>query len=228
DKELYKIFSAMPELLFELTEIPFEGKYSFKSVTIKEFSRTMDGLMEPEDPEKPRLVVEFQMQKKENPYYRAVLEMAALGQENPGIDYYGVIVFGDRSLDPKTTPWARMVTAKPPFFWVFYLEELLKELAEKNPEHPLLAVFQPFIQKDDQQLKKDVPKHYARIEKSDYSEEIKGKLIDIFIHWLSIRFDHISRNEVQMLLKLTTPLEETQCYKDIVATSEIRGEKRGE
>ena len=49
----------------------------------------MDGLMEPENPDNPYFVVEFQMQKDDTIYYRTVMEMAAIGIKHRQNTYYG-------------------------------------------------------------------------------------------------------------------------------------------
>ena len=82
DKQFYKLFSELPGYFFDLTEIHHPAQYKFRSETIKEFSRSMDGLMEPDNPNAPHIVVEFQMQKDNDIYYRTVMEMAAIGIKN--------------------------------------------------------------------------------------------------------------------------------------------------
>lgn len=131
DKEIYKIFKAMPEAFFTLTGIPSRGKYSFHSVTINEFKRTMDGLMESDDPEEPCWVIEFQNQKKDNIYQRTVIEMACISLQNPKRICKGVILFGTLECDPKTEPWYSISQNKNGFY-VFYLKDLIEKLARKK------------------------------------------------------------------------------------------------
>lgn len=102
DKELYRLFSTLPEYFFDLTGIHYPGRYTLTSETIKEFSRSMDGLMKPDTDNQgnPCLVVEFQMQKDEDIYYRIIMEMAAVGKQNKNQTYYGIIIFADKTIDP--------------------------------------------------------------------------------------------------------------------------------
>ena len=44
DKQFYKLFSELPGYFFDLTEVHYPAQYKFRSETIKEFSRSMDGL----------------------------------------------------------------------------------------------------------------------------------------------------------------------------------------
>ena len=82
DTQLYKLFSELPEYFFDLTGIHYSSKYTLTSETVKEVSRSMDGLMEPDNPDNPYFVVEFQMQRDDTIYYRTVMEMAAIGIKN--------------------------------------------------------------------------------------------------------------------------------------------------
>ena len=179
----------------------------------------MDGLLEPESQELPAYVVEFQMQKDktESICHRVIMEMAAMGIQNPDRVYYGILIFANASIDPKTLPWQMMVEANVPVLRVFYLDEMLKELGRKDPNHPMLAVFQPYLEEDQDQLVKKSAGWYDSIKQSKLDEETKEKLSEIFINWLMIRFKDLPSKEVMKMLTLTTPLEETRSYKELVA-----------
>ena len=53
DKQLYKLFSELPEYFFDLTGIKPSTRYTLTSETVKEFSRSMDGLMKPDNAGNP-------------------------------------------------------------------------------------------------------------------------------------------------------------------------------
>ena len=65
DKQLFQIFAAMPEWLFELTGLASPGACSLQSFTLKALHRDADGVIVPKDPHQPLTVVEFQFQKDE-------------------------------------------------------------------------------------------------------------------------------------------------------------------
>ena len=67
---------------------------------------------------------------------------------------------------------------------------------EKDPAHPLLAVFQPYLQKDNATLEKEVPDYYNKIQKSSISKTVKTSLSDVFTSWMLIRFQDKSYQEV--------------------------------
>ena len=228
DIELYKIFSTEPTFLFELIGAPYQGNYSFKSVVIKEFSREMDGLLEPDDPKQPHFVVEFQNQKEESIYERTILEMASLSRANSQKTFYGIIIFGDASYDPKREPWASFTQVDGGKFQVFYLLDLLKKLSKATPDHPIIAIFYPFVEEDLEKLEKNAVKFYNQIINSQLQKQSKEKYIEVFIEWLTARFIQKSKKEILSMLPQIAPFKETQFYKDIHSEGEIEGEIKGE
>ncbi|MBL0717037.1 MAG: DUF2887 domain-containing protein [Desulfosarcina sp.] len=227
DKQFYKLFSESPDYFFDLTGIHSSGSYTLRSETVKEFSRSMDGLMKPDNSNDPHFVVEFQMQKDKDIYYRIIMEMAALGINDQQNIYYGIIIFADKSVDTHSEPWSSIFKKSLPGFQIFYLDELLESLKKRNPEHPLLAVFQPYLQKDKEKLEKEASTYYNKIQKAAISDNRKKSLSNIFVSWLLIRFENKTYQEVLKMLTLTTPLEETRAYKELVAIGEKKGREEG-
>ena len=181
DTQLYKLFSELPKYFFDLTGIHSSAGYTLTSETVKEFSRSMDGLMKPDKQGNPYYVVEFQMQNDDTIYYRTVMEMAAIGIKNKKNTYYGIIIFADKTIDPLSEPWSSLFIKNSPALQVFYLDELLKSLKEKKSEHPLLAVFQPYLQKDEVILEKKAADYYNQIQTFSISKDMKESLSDVFM-----------------------------------------------
>ena len=187
----------------------------------------MDGLMKPDNPDNPYFVVEFQMQQDDTIYYRTVMEMAAMGINHQQNTYYGIIIFADKTIDPVSEPWSSLFIKNSPALQVFYLDELLKSLKEKEPGHLLIAVFQPYLQKDQVLLEKEAGDYYNQIQNCSISEEMKKSLSDVFMSWMLIRFKDKKYQEVLEMLTLTTPLEETVAYKELVAIGRKEGKIEG-
>ena len=188
----------------------------------------MDGLIEPDDLTKPHYIVEFQMQKKDDIYGRIIMEMASLGLKNKGLLYHGIIVFADKSVNVKSEPWSSLFESNNPAFQIFYLDKLLNALEEKNPEHPLIFVFQPYLRQDIIELERVASKYYNKIQECGLPENIINSLCDVFVSWMMICFEKLSYKEVLKMMSLTTPLEDTVAYKELVAIGEKIGEKIGE
>jgi len=221
DKHVYEIFAAFPEWVFVLIKRKCHGSYRFTSVTIKAIQRSADGVLFPDLFEEPILVLECQMYLDEQIYGRIVVEMAIIQQEHPGREVQGLVIFGSRDLDPRTDPWARVVSA-------YYLDELLAELAQTSPDHPLVALFQPLVEKNTDLLRQNAGKYYTQIESFPAVDSSKNKLKDVFLDWLMQRFTNLGKKEIeQMLLGKLPDLRETQAGKDLIAIGIEEGIEQG-
>ncbi|KPA17180.1 hypothetical protein MHK_002602 [Candidatus Magnetomorum sp. HK-1] len=226
DKELYKLFSSCPQLLFEAANFKPDDKYSMVSITFKEFERRTDGLLEPVSDDKPVYLVEFQAYWDNTVYHRLIMEMAAYGKENPKRDIRGILVFTNKNLDLKTLPWHELTKSDKNIFKVVYLETFLDDLEKKNPDHPLVSTFKPYREKDKKILKQKARHWYHNINSSSLPKPVKESFETVFTRWMQERFVNLSYKEVtQMFVKLT-PLEETRSYKELVTLGEKSGEKK--
>jgi len=222
DKHLYEIFEAYPEWVFELTRRRWPGPCRFQSVTIKAIQRSADGVLIPDVEGEAILVIEFQMYADPQIYGRVVVEMAIIQEEHSGREVQGILIFGSKDLDPKTAPWSQVVS-------VYYLDEMLAELEKTSPEHPLVALFQPLIQKSNKRLQENASKYYTRIEAFATDERLKAKLTGVFIDWLLQRFRTLGKTEIEkMLLGKLPDLRETQAGKDLIAIGIEQGIEQGE
>ena len=156
------------------------------------------------------------------------MEMASLGLKNQGLLYHGVIVFADKSVNVQSEPWSSLFESNNPAFQIFYLDKLLNALEEINPEHPLIFVFQPYLRKDKIELERVASKYYNKIQECGLPENVINSLCDVFVSWMMICFEKLSYKEVLKMMSLTTPLEETVAYKELVAIGEKKGEEIGE
>ncbi|HQZ67526.1 MAG TPA: DUF2887 domain-containing protein [Planctomycetaceae bacterium] len=159
DKHLYEIFEACPEWVFELIRRRWPGPCRFQSVTIKAIQRSADGVLIPEETNEAILVIEFQMYFDQHVYGRVVVEMAVIQKEHAGREVQGILIFGSKELDPTTAPWSQVVA-------VYYLDEMLTELEKTSLDHPLLALFQPLIEKDTNGFKRKRPSTILRLKRS--------------------------------------------------------------
>ena len=222
DKHLYEIFEAYPEWVFDLTRRRSPGPCRFQSVTIKAIQRSADGVLIPDVTHEAILVVEFQLYFDQQIYGRVVVEMAIIQEEHAGRDVEGILIFGSKELDPKTAPWSEVVSA-------YYLDEMLSELENTSPDHPLVALFQPLIEKNNNRLQENANQYYTQIESFATDDRSKAKLIGVFIDWLLQRFKTLGKTEIeQMLLGKLPDLRETQAGKDLIAIGIEQGIEQGE
>lgn len=219
DRHLYALFRACPEYLFLLAGLPSPGPCKMEQVTIKAISRTMDGLITPRNPAKPLTVVEFQFQREDGIYYRVVVEMVGVQRERKGRRVQGLILFRDRSCDPRTKPWTSVVQ-------VVYLDEMLRELEARDATHPLVLVFKPLLERSEAVLEKQVATHYKRL-RSRVPRRYFQTFEEVFVDWLMQRFKTRTPQEITAMFAELTPIEKTVCGKELIGIGLQRGLQRG-
>jgi len=217
DKELYRIFEAAPEWVFELAGLPSPGKSTLQSVTIKALERRADAVIVPESLDQPLTIVEFQFQADDTIYLRTVVEMATVQEAFPGRVVQGVIFFGYNNIDPRTAPWTQVVKSH-------VLPEVLSEWELKQPKHPLVAVFKPLLAESDEVLGREAAEYFREIKYGSLSPDCKRALEEVFVSWLEQRFKDKTKKEIEMMLLGELPdLEETASGKDLIQIGEKRG-----
>ncbi|MEH2043904.1 DUF2887 domain-containing protein [Nostoc sp.] len=109
DTIFYKLFKQFPGLLFELVdEPPPEAEnYQFESVEVKETAFRIDGVFLPpaDAVSKTVFFAEVQFQKDEDLYHRFFSELFLFLYRNSirYDDWFGVIIFASRSLEPSSS-----------------------------------------------------------------------------------------------------------------------------
>ncbi len=228
DKEFYKLFSADPKRLFELIGIPAQVDYTMKSITLKDFELRMDGFLESDDKNEPVYFVEFQGYPDETIYHRIIKAMAVYGETHPERPIRGMILFTKESLDPKTKPWYNLTQFKDQGFKVYYFDEMLKKLEEKEMHHPLVSVFKPYLIEDQEVLKEESKKWYVALEDGVLNKRVRDIYCTVFIRWMQERFTKLTYEEIFIMLESLTPIEETISYKELVEKGKKEGKKEGE
>ncbi len=221
DKQVYLIFQTYPKWLFELIGEPYRGKCRMKSVTVKALQRTADCLIEPLDPTQDLIIIEFQFQRDAEIYLRLIESMTGTQRENGMRGVRGIIIFGDGSLDPKTRPWSQYVET-------YNLRDCLQALEQREPLHPMVAVFKPLLESNTDVLERRAAGYYRAIEQCDLDPSQVDMLLQVFVDWFEQRLPDKSKKEIEMLLfDQLTPLEETRCGKELIEIGVQRGEQRG-
>ncbi len=222
DKQLFQIFAACPDWLFELAGLESPGKSEWRSFTVKALQRDTDGLIVPDDKSQPLTIVEFQFRRDPTIYTRTISEMVAVQESHGMRAVRGMIFFSEKQLDPRTSPWDRVVQS-------FVLRDLLTDFDKTHPAHPLAAVFQPLMIDQDDVLEEQAVTHFRSIQRSNLGLHRKKVLTSVFVDWLEQRFPQKGKREIEIMLLGELPeLEETQSGKDLIRIGEERGEKRGE
>ena len=221
DKQIHSIFLLNPEWFFELTGLASPGPCQWRSTAIKAIEQTADGVIYPLEATSPLTITEVQAYLDPFIYVRIVIEMAMIQRQEKNRDVQGVVLFLHEELDPKIEPWCQIIHS-------FYLDQLLQDLAAQDPDHPLVAVFQPVLQADDKELEKQAAVCYNRIESSSLPSPTIKVLLDVFVNWLEQRFKHFGKLEIEnMLLGELPDLRDTQSGKDLINIGKVEGKLEG-
>jgi hypothetical protein len=217
DKQLYRVFGAQPEWVFELAELPPVGKCAMRSLAVKTLERRADGVIVPQSPVPPLSVIEFQFGENPQIYTRTVQKMAAVQEEFQMREVQGVIFFGEVRLDPRTKPWTSLVRS-------IVLPDELRRLAERSPGHPLVAAFQPLLAESEAELEQKAAGFFHTIRTSKLNRSVKEALEEVFLSWLIQRLPKRTRQEIEKMLVGELPeLVETRTGQDLIKIGEERG-----
>jgi predicted transposase YdaD len=224
DKQIYLLLAAHPDMFRLLTGgIKLPGPYRGRSVVFKELERRADHVFEPENGEGPAYLIEIQAQPGGEVYDRLVLELVLYRKAHPGRPVYGLVIFLDASCDEPDSPWVESLGTGP-LLRPVYLDAVLAKAREREPDHPLLAVFLPLLA-DERELAERAPAAWRRLE--CLTEPGSKVLLDVFLSWLMERHKGQSFEEIMRMLQVLTPLEETRAYQQLVGIGIEKGKKEG-
>ena len=126
-----------------------------------------------------------------------------------------------KSLDPRTEPWTKIVRA-------YYLDSLIRKLAQREPQHPLVAVFRPVLTEDKDELEKHAASHYNQIVASDLPQTIQRILTGVFISWIEQRFSDKGKKEIEEMMIGDLPdLRDTQSGIELIQLGKVEGKLEG-
>jgi predicted transposase/invertase (TIGR01784 family) len=213
DAIFYQIFKRFPSLLFTLLEQPPEQArgYRFESIEVKEPTFRIDGVFLPPEDASPRVVyfAEFQFQPDELLYHRFFSESLLYLRRNPTLydDWYGVVIFPSRSMEPDNTTIHRSLLDGPQV-QRFYLDELGDPSQQPIGVSLIQLTIVPESQMADQ-----AKQLMERVEQEDVGILASNEIIEVITTIAVYKFTSLSREEVEAMLGLK--LEESRIYRDL-------------
>ncbi len=225
DTIYYQLFKRFPSLIFTLLEHqPERAKdYRFESIEVKETSFRIDGVFLPPVGISPRIVyfAEIQFQKDEYLYFRFFSETSLYLHRNKNLfdDWFGVIIFSSRSIEPENVTIHRSMLNGPQIQRI-YLDEI------GNLSEPAIGI--RLIQltlASPEQAPEQARELIRQTNEADTGFLSKKDIIDMICTIAVYKFSELSRDEVEAMLGLR--LEETRVYKDASAEGEERGIAKG-
>ena len=224
DSIYYQIFKRFPSLLFELIDYRTEQaqNYRFESVEVKETTFRIDGVFLPPKSATFRTVffVEIQFQKDEALYHRFFTESMMYLNRNQSQydDWYCVVIFPSRSLEPSDTRTHRIFLNSDQVQRIY-----LDELGTPN-QQPIGVNLMQLTIASEQAMAEQAKQLIERVQLEETGTLAKTEIIDIITTIAVYKFSSLSRDEVEAMLGLT--LEQTRVYQE--AKAEGREEQKAE
>jgi predicted transposase/invertase (TIGR01784 family) len=213
DAIFYQIFQRFPSLLFTLVEHPPEQarNYRFESIEVKEPNFRIDGVFLPPEDASPRIVyfAEFQFQPDEFLYNRLFSEAHLYLYRNPSVydDWYGVVIFPSRSLEPKNSTMHRSLLNGVQVQRIY-----LDELGDPNQQPIGVGLMQLTIAPE-LQMAEQAKRLIERVEQEEVGILASNEIIEVVTTIAVYKFTSLSREEVEAMLGLK--LEESRIYRDL-------------
>jgi predicted transposase YdaD len=108
------------------------------------------------------------------------------------------------------------------------LPDELRRLAERSPNHPLVAAFQPLLAESEAELEQTAGGFFRSIKSSKLKRGVKDALEEVFLSWLIQRLPSRTRQEIEKMLIGELPeLVETRAGKDLIEIGKERGRAEG-
>jgi predicted transposase/invertase (TIGR01784 family) len=224
DSIYYQIFKRFPALIFELVDHRTQQaqNYRFESVEVKETSFRIDGVFLPPEDTTPRIIyfAEVQFQRDESLYHRFFTESMMYLNRNQSEydDWYCVVIFPSRSLEPSDTRTHRIFLNSDQVQRIY-----LDELGTSNTL-PIGINLMQLTVASDETMAQQAKQLIERVQLESTGIMPKSEIIDIITTIAVYKFSSLSREEVEAMLGLT--LEETRVYRD--AKAEGREEREVE
>ncbi|KOR31001.1 hypothetical protein TI04_03130 [Achromatium sp. WMS2] len=223
DLPIYQFLATDPKAFTTLTGIELSDKYQFSVPTLKSGERRIDAMFAPSDGVGPVYVVEFQAQPNPSIRYNLMSKISLYGEQHPGVDVRGVLVFPETKVDKQNFQW-QPETGQ---IAVVYLEENFPSQRIEESADPFILTLAPLLIEDNTILKQLAPKCWQIINNPQLDPQIRNNLGAILQFWFMERFKAHTAQEIANMLHVLTPLEETRAYKELVAKGEARGRQFG-
>jgi predicted transposase/invertase (TIGR01784 family) len=197
DSIFYKLFKQFPGLLFELVSPPPDAAdYQFESVEVKETVFRIDGVFLPPANASFKIVffAEVQFQKDEDLYHRFFSELFLFLYRHSirYDDWFGVIIFPSRSLEPTNSTIHRALLESGQVRRVY-----LDELGDLRQQPLAIGLM----------LLTNITSETETLEAGRFLlEEAKAKseqaIIDLITTIMVYKFSTLSREEIEAMLEL--------------------------
>jgi predicted transposase/invertase (TIGR01784 family) len=223
DTIYYQLFKRFPSLVFTLiNHSPQQAKnYRFESIEVKETAFRIDGVFLPPEKVSPRVIyfAEVQFQSDEFLYFRFFAEIMMYLNRNRDRfdDWFGVVIFPSRSLEPENPAMHRSILNSTQVQRI-YLDEL-----GDSPDQPVGIRLMQLTIAEQAQTPEQARLLIQEVNQKGAGDFSNQEILDMICTIAVYKFSKLSRFEVEAMLGLR--LEETRVYQEANADGKLEGER---
>jgi len=229
DPLFYRLFETSPETFFLLLGMSADvaadtaARYESTAPEFKETSHRVDGVFVPRAAGLPVYFLEVQFYKLPNVYAGLLAKVYTyLKHHDPTQPYRGVVLFADRSLEPKPKeliPYQPLLDAG--LIQRFYLEEM-PEVANA----PLGLSILYLIRQTESQAPATARNLIARARAEIGDEALRADLIELIERVIIYKLSRLSREEIQAMLQIND-IRESRVYQEAKGEGLKEGIEKG-
>jgi predicted transposase/invertase (TIGR01784 family) len=236
DPLFYRLFENSPEIFFLLLGMSADlaadtaARYEYMAIELKETSQRVDGVFLPREAGLPVYFLEVQLYKLPNVYAGLLAKVYTyLKRHDPAQSFRGVVLFADRSLEPKElTPYQPLLDAG--LIQRFYLEEM-PEVANA----PLGMSILYLIRQTECQAPATARSLMTRAKTETGDEALRADLIQLIETVIMYKLPRLSRKEIHAMLQIHD-IRESRAYqeakdegrKEVIAIARLAAEKKSD
>jgi predicted transposase/invertase (TIGR01784 family) len=219
DTIYYQLFKRFPSMIFALVDYPPQQAkgYRFESIEVKETAFRIDGVFLPPQDASSRVVyfAEVQFQPDEFLYFRLFTEIMLYLNRNRDRfdDWFGVVIFPSRSLEPKNSTMHRSLLDSPQVQRVY-----LDELEDASRQSIGIRLMQLTIAAE-AKMPNQARLLIQEVSQQDTEGFSKQEILDMICTIAVYKFTKLSRFEVEAMLGLR--LEDTRVYQEANADGRL-------
>jgi len=214
DPIFYRLFETTPETFFLLLGMPADAAqqmaacYRYQALEFKETAQRVDGVFLPNDPELPLYFLETQFYRLPNIFANLMAKVYTyLKRHDPGQKFIGVVLFADRSLEPKDlAPYKPLLDAG--LIRRFYLEEM-PELANA----PLGLSILYLIRKSESEAPATARGLIERVKTEVGDDALRADLLELIETVIIYKLPRLSRKEIEAMLQIHD-IRESRVYQE--------------
>lgn len=214
DPLFYELFMFSPETLFFLIGMRADlaremaSRYQYEAIEFKKTSRHCDGVFVPRQTDLPLYFLEVQFYPLSSVFANLLVKVFTyLEKNNPGQAFRGVVLFADRSLEPReTAPYQALFDAG--LIHRFYLNEM-PELANA----PIGLSILYLIRQAEGQAPITAREMIRRVKSEIEDQALRKDLVELIEKVVIYKLPLLSREEIQAMLQVHD-IRETRVYQE--------------